>query len=362
MDDSIDSGESYEEGVELYRQLKALWEIASMHARKWISNSLKVIEAIPTEERATEIVINSGQDPVIKTLGISWNSTKDLFTVTASPVSPDFQTTRRNVLRKVATTFDPLRFVCPYVIVAKILLQELWTRGYDWVDEVLDEIANKTGDWFEQLKRLKEVKISRCLRSPELVIVAREEIREWDHECNECEKRRNKPACQIMVPLSKTRLRFSFLPFAQRAADFAGPLYTVQERRKPRHKRWLCLFTCLETRALHLEMAWGLDTDTFLNAFTRFTSRRGVPKEVISDRGTNFVGAVSELKKLVSQLERQKLERKTAELGVTYGAPHFGGAQEVMVKAAKKSTCAVVQDRDVADEELITVFAGVESW
>ena len=61
----------------------------------------------------------------------------------------------------------------------------------------------------------------------------------------------------------------------------------------------------------------GLDTDTFLNAFTRFTSRRGVPKEVISDRGTNFVGAVGELKKLVSQLDRQKLESKTAELGVT---------------------------------------------
>ena len=198
------------------------------------------------------------------------------------------------------------------------------------------------------------------------IIAAREEIREWDHECNECKKRRNKPACQIMAPLPKTRLRFTFRPFAQTAVDFAGPLYTVQGRRKPRQKRWLCLFTCLETRAVHLEMAWGLDTDTFLNAFTRFTSRRGVPKEVISDRGTNFVGAVGELKKLVSQLDRQKLESKTAELGVTWrfnppGAPHFGGAHEVLVKAAKKATYAVVRDRDVTDEELITVFAGVES-
>jgi hypothetical protein len=169
MDDSVDSVENDQEGVKLYRQLKALWGIANMHARKWISNSPKVIEAIPTEERATEIVINSGQDPVIKTLGISWNSTEDLFTVTASPVSPDFQTTKRNVLRKVATIFDPLGFVCPYVIVAKILLQELWMRGYDWDDEVQDEIANKIGDWFEQLKSLKEVKIPRCLRNPEPV-------------------------------------------------------------------------------------------------------------------------------------------------------------------------------------------------
>jgi len=155
MDDSIDSVENDEEGVELYRKLKALWGIANMHARKWISNSPKVIEAIPIEERATEIVINSGQDPIVKTLKISWNSTEDLFTVTASPVSPDFQTTKRNVLRKVATIFDPLGFVCPYFIVANILLQELWMRGYDWDDEVQDEIANKIGDWFEQLNSLK---------------------------------------------------------------------------------------------------------------------------------------------------------------------------------------------------------------
>ena len=122
----------------------------------------------------------------------------------------------------------------------------------------------------------------------------------------------------------------------------------------------------METRTLHLEMAWGLDTDTFLNAFARFASRCGVPKEVISDRGTNFVGPVGELKKLVSQLDRKQLENKTVELGVTWrfnppAAPHSGGAHEVMVKAAKKAIYAIVGDQDVTDEELITVFAGVES-
>ena len=82
----------------------------------------------------------------------------------------------------------------------------------------------------------------------------------------------------------------------------AGPLYTVQGRGKPRQKRWLCLFTCLETPAGHLEMAWGLDTDTFLNAFARFTSRRGVPKEVISARG--IVGGCSGRVKETSQQVR----------------------------------------------------------
>ena len=94
MDDAIDSVENDEEGVELYRQLKALWGAANMQARKWISHSPEVMEKIPAEERATEIVIDSGQDPITKALGISSNSTKDEFTVTASPVSPGFQTTK----------------------------------------------------------------------------------------------------------------------------------------------------------------------------------------------------------------------------------------------------------------------------
>ena len=78
------------------------------------------------------------------------------------------------------------------------------------------------------------------------------------------------------------------------------------------------------------------------------------------------MGAVGELKKLASQFDRRHLPSKTAELGLTWrfnprGAPHFEGALEVMVKAAKKAIYVVVGERDVNDEELITVFAGVES-
>ena len=78
------------------------------------------------------------------------------------------------------------------------------------------------------------------------------------------------------------------------------------------------------------------------------------------------MGAVGELKKLASQFDRRHLQSKTAELGLTWrfnprGAPHFEGAHEVMVKAAKKAIYVVVGERDVNDEELITVFAGVES-
>jgi hypothetical protein len=117
-----------------------------------------------------------------------------------------------------------------------------------------------------------------------------------------------------MAPLPKVRLRFNFRPFDQSAVDYAGPFITVQGRGRQRQKRWLCLFTCLATRAIHLEMAWALDTESFLNAFTRFTSRLGAPSEVTSDNGTNFVGAVNELRDLVGKLDPDHIQQKTNHL------------------------------------------------
>ena len=135
-------------------------------------------------------------------------------------------------------------------------------------------------------------------------VATREEIREWERECNMCKRRRGKTITQ-MAPIPGIRLRFTFHPFDQTAVDYAGPFTTVQGRGVRRRKRWLCLFTFLSTRAAHLEMAFGLEMDSFLNAFTRFTCRRRVPKEMVNDCGTNFVGAVNKLQELVSELEQE---------------------------------------------------------
>ena len=53
---------------------------------------------------------------------------------------------------------------------------------------------------------------------------------------------------------------------------------------------------------MHLEMAYGLDVDSFMRAFTRMTDRTGLPKEIISDNGTNFVGANKELIEIFGRL------------------------------------------------------------
>ena len=114
-----------------------------------------------------------------------------------------------------------------------------------------------------------------------------------------------------MAPLPLNRIKSSLRAFIRSAVDFGRPFVSIQGRGKHRQKHYLCLFTCLASRAVHLEVAYGLDTDSFLRAFYRMCNRRGVPEELISDNGTNFVRANQELRELRTQmLQNGKLEER----------------------------------------------------
>ena len=122
----------------------------------------------------------------------------------------------------------------------------------------------------------------------------------------------------------------------------------------------------MATRAVHLEMAFDLSTDGFLNAFSRMASRRGLQEEMTSDNGTHFVGANNELHQLIKRLNKDTIRQRTADKGIKWrfnppGGPHLGGAHESLIKTAKKALYAILGKTDIKDEELLTCFAGVEA-
>ena len=69
---------------------------------------------------------------------------------------------------------------------------------------------------------------------------------------------------------------------------------------------------------MHLEMAYGLDTDSFLRCFVRMASRQGYPQDIFSDHGTNFVGAAHELRELMEEVDTNKIQYQTAAKGVKW--------------------------------------------
>ena len=199
------------------------------------------------------------------------------------------------------------------------------------------------------------------------IMQGREEIREYERECYGCRRSKVMPAKQIMAPLPKIRLKLPLRAFGRVAVDYAGPFTTIQGRGKQRAKRYLCLFTCLLSRAVHLEIAYSMDTDAFLNAFYRMVNRRGLPVEVLSDTGSNFISGERELRELVEQLDQEKIKKSAANKGIRWHfnpplAPHFGGVHETLIKTAKRATYGILSNADITDEELMTAFTGAESF
>ena len=96
-------------------------------------------------------------------------------------------------------------------------------------------------------------------------------------------------------------------PFSNVGIDYCGPFFIKEKKHRNQNKVkvYVCVFVCLVVKAIHLEVVRDLTTDGFIAALKRFTSRRGSPKNIFSDNGTNFVGANNQLKELcLIQLKR----------------------------------------------------------
>ena len=172
-----------------------------------------------------------------------------------------------------------------------------------------------------------------------------------------CIKSSHRNANTIHPPLADV------FPFTQTDLDYFGPVEMNFLRRTL--KRLCCLFTCLITTAVHIEVAQSLDTESFLVAVTRLIARRGYQSIIISDNQANFVGAANGLKAFMNESEKAKFESDLAQKKIVWkfnppGAPHIGGIWERLVQSCKKVMIAIPDNQSLTDEELITTMCLVE--
>lgn len=128
----------------------------------------------------------------------------------------------------------------------------------------------------------------------------RSTVRKALRNCIKCFKLSAKPIHQMMGDLPESRISVT-RPFKEVGVDYAGPILTKcqHQRKATKFKSYLCLFVCMCTKAVHLEVVTSLTTEAFLAALRRFIARRGYPSDIYSDNGRNFVGANSYLKSLI---------------------------------------------------------------
>jgi len=136
-----------------------------------------VLESIPVSERASDIqTVNLSRDelPVERTLGVQWNVKSDILSFEIQERQrPD---TCRGILSMVASIYDPIGFISPFVLEGKAILQEMCKRGMSWHDPIPNELLPRWNKWKSDMTNLKEIRIPRCYKPTDFGPVIRTEL------------------------------------------------------------------------------------------------------------------------------------------------------------------------------------------
>ncbi|XP_038077167.1 uncharacterized protein LOC119745015 [Patiria miniata] len=133
-----------------------------------MSNRRRVIESVPPEERAKGVKnldLSQEELPVERALVVHWDTDehdRDLLRMKIK--SKHGSQTRRGLLSVICSVYDPLGFVCPYVLRAKLLFQnECRIVGKSWDDPLKSETQDHWAKWLDELPLLNEFAVERCL-------------------------------------------------------------------------------------------------------------------------------------------------------------------------------------------------------
>lgn len=222
----------------------------------------------------------------------------------------------------------------------------------------------------EALKHCGPSLLLSALRERFWIVHGKNAAREFVRKCTTCFKANPKGMHYIMGTLPEMRVN-QYLPFYNVGIDYGGP-FLIKDRKITRNakliKAYICLFVCLSTKAIHLELVTDLTTESFLACLKRFISRRGKPSNIISDNATNFLGASSELKNLKTFLEQneEKINKQLAFEGIQWHfipprAPSFGGIWEAGIKSVKYHLLRTAGSIHHDYEEFSTLLCQIEA-
>ena len=196
------------------------------------------------------------------------------------------------------------------------------------------------------------------------------EVRKILHLCTKRNCNKPIPLAQRLAPLPTTRMD-GYTPWDSVAVDFFGPIgikHWCQIKDCPhptKEKSWGCIFTCMQTRAVHLELVTDMSTLTFLRALTRLIGRRGVPSNIWSDNAKYFQCCDRQLGKLFKNINWDEVKEECAKKAITWEfgverAPHSNGVIERMVKTVKEALRTSLGTATLTQNHLETLLCEAE--
>ncbi|KAK3712756.1 hypothetical protein QZH41_001991 [Actinostola sp. cb2023] len=171
-----------------------------------------------------------------------------------------------------------------------------------------------------------------CTRQRLWIIHGRREVKKVSAKCEVCKRWSAPRACQKAGQLPRERV----VPepcFTNVGMDFAGPFYLKEfqattktakaskakaSKKDNLKKAYVCLFSCMSSRAVHLELVMSMDTDRVLMALRRLFARRGLCQIIWSDNFRSFKAANRQLQALWKRIDVNKVSKELANLQIEW--------------------------------------------
>ncbi|XP_043285561.1 uncharacterized protein [Venturia canescens] len=161
VDDIYGGADQVSELLTQARHLIGICTAGGFPLAKWQSNSPALLTNLgfgssPEDSRSFD-------ECETKVLGLAWFPGPDVFKFTSLPYTGEQSITKRVILSEIAQIYDPLGFLSPVVIRAKILLQRLWLEKLAWDDPVSTEVGKSWVTFRHDLAHVGNIAVPRWL-------------------------------------------------------------------------------------------------------------------------------------------------------------------------------------------------------
>ncbi|XP_075157320.1 uncharacterized protein LOC142230561 [Haematobia irritans] len=140
VDDVLAGGHTIEDTIAARKQLTSVLDSAGFELRKWTSNDSRLLNDLHPDLLLPVNWLDLSEGSSTKTLGIRWNVATDTFSFKVPTVEERELFTKREVLSTIAKFFDPCDWLAPIIIVAKLVMQQVWLDNTGWNDTLRPKI------------------------------------------------------------------------------------------------------------------------------------------------------------------------------------------------------------------------------
>lgn len=177
VDDGLISLKSVELAIRLVEEAQALCAKGKLHLHKFVYNNREALASVSESDRAVEVEnvdFYNGYLPVKNVLGVRWDMENDAFTFNS--VLDEKPATQCGILSIVASIYDALGFLAPFIISGKKVLQEMCHKGISWDEPLHIELRSRWEIWLKDLSNLEKIQIPIGLTSSNFGKILRTEL------------------------------------------------------------------------------------------------------------------------------------------------------------------------------------------